>query len=279
MKTWLITGCSSGLGNILARHVLANGDNVVLTARKPEQLQDLAESFPNNTLVEKLDVTNANDISSVMVSVEQRFGGLDVLVNNAGYGLIGAVEEAQPSEYRPLFEVNLFGLIEVTRAALPLLRKSSGGRIVNLSSTLGFLGRAGFGLYSSAKFAVEGLSEALSAEVEPLGLKVIIVEPGAFRTDFLDRSLAVAENQIDAYHETVGQVRSYPDSYNGKQRGNPAKGVDMIIKAVNSDTPPLRLALGADSYANNRGKIERALSDFDNWESQAGEAVWFPDGD
>ena len=158
------------------------------------------------------------------------------------------------------------------------MRKGTGGRIVNLSSTLGFMGRAGFGLYSSAKFAVEGLSEALAAEVEPLGMNVIIVEPGAFRTDFLDRSLAVAETSIDAYADTVGQVRAYPEAFNGNQRGNPEKGVAMIAKAVDSDTPPLRLALGADSYANNRSKIDRALGDFDTWEGDAGEAVWFPEG-
>lgn len=278
MKTWLITGCSSGLGYTLAKHVLTQGDNVVLTARHPEQLQQLSDQFPETSLVAKLDVTESDDISSVMNSTKARFGGLDVLVNNAGYGLIGAVEEAEPAEYRPLFEVNVFGLIEVTRAALPLLRNSKHGRVVNLSSTLGFLGRAGFGLYSAAKFAVEGLSEALLAEVEPLGIKVMIVEPGAFRTNFLDRSLSVAVNQLDVYRDTVGQVRTYPELNNGKQRGNPDKAAEMIIKAVKAEDTPLRLALGADSYANNRGKIERALADFDRWESEAGEAVWFAEG-
>ena len=263
-KTWFITGASSGFGHILARAALERGDKVVLTARDPARLTDLAAVHPGAAQTVALDVTNPDEIRAAISAAISAFGGIDVLANVAGYGLIGAVEECTPEEYRPLFEANLFGLIEVTRAALPSLRERK-GRIVQFSSTLGMLGRPGFGLYSAAKFAVEGLSEALAAEVEPLGMHVIIVEPGAFRTNFLDRSIAVAATSIDAYAETAGAVRTGALANNGHQDGDPAKGVAVILKAVDADTPPLRLALGPDSYRNNRSKITRAAGDYDAW--------------
>ncbi len=263
-KIWFITGTSSGFGRGLAKAVLDRGDKVLLTARNPSSLDDLVAAYPGNALAAALDVTKTDEVRAAVEAAVSAFGGIDVLANVAGYGLIGAVEECTPEEYRPLFEANLFGLIEVTRAALPSLRERK-GRIVQFSSTLGMLGRAGFGLYSAAKFAVEGLSEALAAEVEPLGLHVIIVEPGAFRTDFLDRSIAVAEQSIDAYAETAGAVRAGALANNGHQGGDPAKGVAVILQAVDAETPPLRLALGLDSYRNNRSKIARATGDYDAW--------------
>jgi NAD(P)-dependent dehydrogenase (short-subunit alcohol dehydrogenase family) len=179
-KVWLITGCSSGFGRILAEMALARGDRVIATARKIEPLADLGAGSAGQLLTLALDVTDPASIAAVMAQAEAAFGRVDVLVNNAGFGLVGAVEELQPNEYRPMFETNLFGLIEVTRGALPLMRRHGGARIVNLSSVGGFTGRQGFGLYNASKFAVEGLSEALAEEVAPFGIKVIIVEPGPF---------------------------------------------------------------------------------------------------
>jgi NAD(P)-dependent dehydrogenase (short-subunit alcohol dehydrogenase family) len=267
-RTWLITGCTSGFGRTLARavlskyflnsfEVLSQGDAVAVTARHREMLADLVADYPSQALAIELDVTRSNDPARTVEQVQQHFGGLDVLVNNAGFGLVGAVEETTPQEYRPLFETNVFGLIEMTRAALPLLRLSRRARIVQFSSTLGMCGRAGFGLYSASKFAVEGLSEALAAEVEPLGIAVTIVEPAAFRTDFLGRSIAVAAQQIDAYAQTAGAVRHGITANDGAQPGDPIRGVEVILEAVNAKRPPLRLALGADAYRNNRGKLRR----------------------
>lgn len=268
-RTWLITGCSSGFGRALASAVLKRGDAVVLTARSPDLLADLVSTYPDRAVAISLDVTRDGDPARAVAEALNRFGRLDVLVNNAGFGLIGAVEETTPAEYRPLFETNVFGLIEMTRAALPLLRRSGRARIVQFSSTLGMCGRAGFGLYSASKFAVEGLSEALAAEVEPLGMSVIIVEPGAFRTDFLGRSINLAAQRVDAYAATAGAVRDNVAGNNGIQAGDPARGVEVILKAVDAEQPPLRLALGLDAYRNNRGKIARASGDLDAWAAAA----------
>ncbi|BEU25642.1 oxidoreductase [Paraburkholderia caribensis] len=276
VPTWLITGCSSGFGRTLASAVLARGENVVLTARDTSSLADLVDKYSDHAIAVNLDVTKPGDPARAITQAEETFGSLDVLVNNAGFGLIGAVEETSPDEYRPLFETNVFGLIEMTRAALPALRRSKRARIVQFSSTLGMCGRAGFGLYSASKFAVEGLSEALSAEVEPLGISVTLVEPGAFRTDFLGRSIATAAQRIDAYAETAGAVRAGISRNDGTQAGDPQRGVDVIIRAVDSERPPLRLALGADAYRNNRGKIARAIEDYNSWEAEAVDTAFRP---
>jgi NAD(P)-dependent dehydrogenase (short-subunit alcohol dehydrogenase family) len=265
-KTWLITGCSSGFGRLLGEAALARGDNVMLTARDPQKLHALANQYPETAVAMPLDVTREGDAAAVVREIEKRFGRLDVLVNNAGYGLIGAVEEVTPDEYRALFETNVFGLIETTRAALPLLRTQSGGRIIQFSSTLGICGRAGFGLYSASKFAVEGLSEALAAELQPLGVSVVIVEPGAFRTDFLGRSITVANNRIAAYETTSGVVRDSALQNDGQQPGDPHRAVAVLMSVVDTENPPLRLALGQDSYRNNRGKIARVIADYGEWE-------------
>ena len=178
-KTWLITGCSSGLGKVLAHAVAARGDNLVATARSTDDLGDLAERHPQTLRTVELDVTRQGAAAAAVAAAREAFGGLDVLVNNAGFGFMGAIEEATPDEYRPMFETNVFGLIETTRAALPALRECRGGRIVNVSSGAGIAGAAGYGYYNATKFAVEGLSEALAQELAPLGLRVIIVEPRA----------------------------------------------------------------------------------------------------
>ncbi|MFG1422746.1 oxidoreductase [Roseixanthobacter liquoris] len=268
-RTWLITGCSAGFGRVLAEAALARGDRVMLTARDPGKLADLAARYPETARTAKLDVTHAGDAAAAVAATQAAFGALDVLVNNAGYGFLGAVEEAAPEEYRALFDANVFGLIEMTRAALPLMRQGTGGRIVQFSSNLGLQSRAGYGYYSATKFAVEGLSEALAAELEPLGICVILVEPGAFRTDFLGRSIAFAADRIDAYEATVGAVRTAVPTRAGAQPGDPRRGVAVILQAVDAQKPPLRLALGPDAHRNIRAKLARVATDLDAWEHVA----------
>ena len=268
-KTWLITGCSSGFGKVLAHAVLARGDRLVATARKEEDLGGFAGRGPDVVRTAPLDVTRPGDAAAAAALAEEAFGGLDVLVNNAGYGFMGAVEEATPEEYRPMFETNVFGLIETTRAVLPVLRKRRGGRIVNFSSGAGIAGTAGYGYYNAAKFAVEGLSEALAQEVAPLGLSVIIVEPGPFRTEFLGRSINTARNALPAYADTSGKLRAYRDGNNGKQAGDPEKAVAVILKAVDAEQPPLHLPLGPVAYAIAEKKLAAFRHDMDAWRDAA----------
>ena len=264
-KTWLITGCSSGFGRYLAKAAAARGDNVVATARDTGALRELQEQYSGNVRIATLDVTKPETINAAISWTEETFGRLDVLVNNAGHGFMGAVEETTPDEYRPLFDVNLFGLIETTRAALPLMRRTGGGRIVNLSSAAGILGSAGRGYYNATKFAVEGLSEALAQEVKPMGIRVLIVEPGPFRTEFLGRSIAVARRQIDDYATTAGPARIYRENDNGRQAGDPAKAVDVMMRAIDADDPPLHLPLGPNAHAVAERKLELFRQDIDSW--------------
>lgn len=268
-KTWLITGCSSGLGKHLAAAVLARGDQLVATARNPESLQELVQQFPETARACALDVTRPETAQAAVALAVDAFGGLDVLVNNAGYGMFGAIEEAEPDEYRPMFEVNVFGLIEVTRAALAALRQRPGGRIVNLSSIAGISGSAGSGYYAASKFAVEGLSEALDQEVRPLGLRVIIVEPGPFRTEFLGRSVALAKRRISDYDQSAGLRRVYCENNDGKQAGDPAKAVDVILRAVDSVAPPLHLPLGPVAHAVADRKLASFREEIDAWRQLA----------
>lgn len=273
-KVWLVTGTSSGFGRILAELALARGDRVVATARDPGRLADLTRRFPGQVLPLALDVTDPAAPIAALAEVEAQFGRLDILVNNAGYGLVGAVEELQPSEYRPMFETNLFGLIEMTRAALALMRRTGGGRIVNLSSVGGFTGRAGFGLYNASKFAVEGLSEALAQEVAPFGIKVIIVEPGAFRTEFLGRSIAAGAVRLAEYDGTSGAARDFSEANNGAQPGDPVRGMAVLMKAILSPEPPLRLPLGRDALARIDAKLGAIADDLAAWR-EASEATGF----
>ena len=264
-KTWLITGCSGGFGRHLAEMAAARGDHVVATARNPEALRDLASRFPDTLRVAALDVTDSASIHAAVALTAEVFGRLDVLVNNAGHGFMGAIEEAVPDEYRPLFDVNLFGLIETTRAALPLMRRSSGGRIVNLSSGAGLIGTGGHGYYNATKFAVEGLSEALAQEVAPMGIRVLIVEPGPFRTAFLGRSIAVARQRIEDYSATAGAARAYRDGNDGRQSGDPVKAVAVMMRAIDADDPPLHLPLGPRAHASAERKLAALRKDIDAW--------------
>ncbi len=269
MKTWLITGCSTGLGKRLAAAVASRGDRLVATARDASSLADLADRHPDTVRAVTLDVTRDGDAAAAVAVAEAVFGGLDVLVNNAGYGFMGAIEEAEPSEYRPLFEVNVFGLIETTRAALPLLRRAVGGRIVNLSSGAGLVGMGGHGYYNATKFAVEGLSEALAQEVAPFGIRVIIPEPGPFRTEFLGRSIAVARREIEAYEATGGGARSYRESNDGRQPGDPDKAVAVLLRAVDAQDPPLHLPIGPRAYELAERKLAAFAADVAAWRDVA----------
>lgn len=264
-KVWLITGCSSGFGKLLAQKALARGDNVVITARTVEALDDLAGRYADTALACPLDVTDLASIEAAVAATEARFGRIDILVNNTGFGLIGAVEEVQPDEYRPMFDTNVFGLIDMTRTALPLLRRRGGGRIVNFSSVGGITGRQGFGLYNATKFAVEGLSEALAEEVAPFGVKVIIVEPGAFRTEFLGRSIKVGAVRLPDYESTSGVTRDFSAANNGAQLGDPVRGMDVVMTAILAPEPPLRLPLGKDALQRIAHKFDRLSRELEQW--------------
>lgn len=262
MKTWLITGCSTGFGKRLALAAAKRGDQVVATARNPAALADIAAAHEDRMIALPLDVTDAASAIAAVQKAEDTFGGLDVLVNNAGYGLFGAIEEGTPQEYRPMFEVNVFGLIETTRAALPALRRR-GGTIVNFSSGAGIAGSGGGGYYNAAKFAVEGLSEALSGELAPFGVRVVIVEPGPFRTEFLGRSITIAAREMPEY--AASSRRHYRETNDGRQAGDPDKAVAVILQAVDAEHPPLHLPLGPVAYAIAERKLTAFRQDMDAW--------------
>jgi NAD(P)-dependent dehydrogenase (short-subunit alcohol dehydrogenase family) len=262
MKTWLITGCSSGFGQRLALAAARRGDRVVATARNVDAIATMAAPFGGRMLALPLDVTDAAAARAVVARAVEVFGGFDVLVNNAGYALFGAIEEATPEEYRPMFEVNVFGLIETTRAALPVLRRS-GGTIVAMSSGAGIEGRGGGGYYHAAKFAVEGISEALADELKPFGIRVLIVEPGPFRTDFLGRSIAMAANEMAEY--AASSRRHYRETSDGNQAGDPDKAVAVILRAVDAEHVPLHLPLGPAAHAIAERKLAAFRRDIDAW--------------
>lgn len=262
MKTWLITGCSSGFGQRLALAAAQRGDQVIATARNVKTIGEMAEPFGGRMITLPLDVTDAAAAKASVAKAVETFGGFDVLVNNAGYGLFGAIEEGTPEEYRSMFEVNVFGLIETTRAALPVLRRS-GGTIVNMSSGAGIAGGGGGGYYNAAKFAVEGISEALAGELKPFGIRVLIVEPGPFRTDFLGRSITMAANEMPEY--AASSRTHYRETNNGSQAGDPDKAIAVILQAVDADDAPLHLPLGPIAHSIAERKLASFRSDIDAW--------------
>lgn len=268
-KVWLITGSSTGFGRTLAETVLQQGDRVIATARKPEQLEDLISQYSETAIALKLDVTDKQKIKNTVDNAVAKFGQIDVLVNNAGYGLIGALEEVSDEQIQRNFNTNLFGAIDVIRAVLPVMREQQSGHIINMSAIAGFTNELGFSIYGGAKFALEGVSEALQGEVAPLGIKVTIVEPGPFRTDFIGRSLDRVESPMDAYQDTVGNFLNFLNNIEGKQPGDPQKAAEAIIKVVNSDNPPLRLVLGKYAYTKFRKKLESLTAELDAWEPVA----------
>ncbi|RRN64404.1 oxidoreductase [Caulobacter sp. 602-1] len=269
MRTWFITGASRGFGALIAEKALAAGDAVVATARNPKTVTDrLGE--PPNLLAVPLDVTDETQGHAAAKAAVQRFGRIDVLVNNAGYGLLGAVEEATGAEIEALYRTNVFGLLAVTRAVLPHMRRQRSGRILNLSSVGGLRSAAGFGVYCSTKFAVEGLTEALAAELAPLGIFATAVEPGYFRTDFLDAtSLSVSPAAIADYHATAGAVRTHAAQISHNQPGDPQRLADVLIDFVDVPNPPVRLPLGSDTAAATEAVAAAHLAVLKDWRAVA----------
>ncbi len=253
---WFVTGASTGFGRELARILIGRDYRVVATARDPGKIADLVAGHEGSALALKLDVDEPADIAATVAAAQQKFGRIDVLVNNAGYGYLAAIEEGEDAEIRALFETNVFGLAAMTRAVLPIMRGQGSGTIVNVSSVGGFIGNPGSGYYAATKFAVEGLSESLAKEAAPLGIKVVIVEPGPFRTDWAGRSLRMPSHPNPAYAETAVSRREQVHAGSGAQPGDPARAAEAIIRAVESPNPPLRLPLGADAYERMATEIE-----------------------
>ena len=260
-KVWLITGSSRGLGRALAEAVLESGDVLVATARKPEQLGDLVSRFGNRVRAVALDVTSESAAHDAIAAADASFGRLDVLVNNAGYGDVGSIEDTSLADFRAQIETNLFGVINVTKAAIPLMREQHAGHIIQLSSIGGRIGPTGRAPYAAAKWGVEGFSEVLAKELAPLGIKVTIVEPGGFRTDFAGASTTIREGRPE-YAETVGKVAHFQRDYDGKQPGDPARAAAVIVHLASLGAPPLRLLLGSDAV-NAAEKVDLARLEAD----------------
>jgi NAD(P)-dependent dehydrogenase (short-subunit alcohol dehydrogenase family) len=266
MSTWLITGCSTGLGRALAEAVIGAGHNAVVTARDAATVAGLAESAPERVLAVALDVTKPAQVASAVQQARERFAHIDVLVNNAGYGYRAAVEEGGDADVRALFETHFFGTVAMIKAVLPDMRARRRGAIVNISSIGAQLTPVGSGYYSAAKAAIEGMSGSLRGELAPLGISVTIVEPGAFRTDFAGRALIQSATVIDDYAATAGQRRKENDTMHGNQPGDPAKAGDAIIAAVESPEPPAFLLLGPDALAAYRYVADARAGEIRNWE-------------
>jgi NAD(P)-dependent dehydrogenase (short-subunit alcohol dehydrogenase family) len=263
-KVWLITGANSGFGRAITEAAVAAGDVVVATARRPETLDDLVAAYPDQVEALRLDVTDAAAIEAAVRDVAGRHGRIDVLVNNAGRSHVGAAEETTDAELRSLFEVHVFGPAALTRAVLPHMRERRSGAIVQLSSVGGRMSFAGFAAYSATKFALEGMSEALADEVRPLGIKVLIVEPGSFRTGLFASISASA--QIEDYAATVGPTRQMAKTGDGTQPGDPAKAAAAIIAALDDADTPLHLALGDDSVDAILASLDKVRADITTWE-------------
>ena len=264
---WLITGCSTGFGRELAKLVLERGWRAVVTARDASKVADIAEGHADRTLVLPLDVTERAQIDAAVAQAKERFGRIDVLVNNAGYGYLAAIEEGEDAAVREMFEANVFGLVDITKAVLPVMRKQRSGLIVNVSSIGGLTSFAATGYYHGTKYAVEGISESLATEVKPLGIDVLIVEPGPFRTNWAGPSIKQSATQIDDYNATAGERRKQTAARSGNQAGDPVRAAQAIIDAALSDTPPLRLLLGKTALELARKKLDLLRTDFDNWEA------------
>jgi len=262
---WFITGCSTGFGRELAQSVLRRGWRAVVTARDATRVQDLTADHEDQALALSLDVTRNDQIEAAVKQAEERFGAIDILVNNAGYGYQSAIEEGTDAEIRDQFETNVFGLAAMTRAVLPGMRSRRRGHIVNISSQAGFIGFEGSGYYAATKHAVEGLSDSLSREVGPLGIKVICVEPGPFRTDWAGRSLKQRRPAIADYQKTVGARLETTASYSGRQPGDPVRAAQAIIAAVESENPPKHLVLGAVALDGIRNKLTETLAEIEAW--------------
>jgi len=265
-RIWLITGVSGGLGRALAKEAAMQGEIVYGTLRKPEQISAFNELVPGKTFGIQLDVNNHGQIKSVIEQIIAQSGRLDVLVNNAGYGLFGAIEELSMEEARMQMETNFFAVLAMTQAVLPVMRKQKSGHILQISSMSGLRANSGTGLYNASKFAIEGMSEALALELQPLNIRLTLVEPGPFRTDWAGTSSVSAKNKIEDYELSSGARLRLLQSTSGKQPGDPAKAAKAILLAVNSEHPPLRLILGKVALDAVRDKFRTVEEEFSKWE-------------
>ncbi len=266
-RVWFITGASRGLGALIAKAALADGNAVIAAGRNVAAIAERLGDSPG-LLPVALDVTNEAQAKAAVEAVVEKFGRIDVLVNNAGFGLLGAIEESSDADVRRMYDTNVFGLLNITRAVLPVMRTQRAGHIINMSSLGGYRSAAGFGAYCSTKFAVEGLTEALRAELKPLGIHATVVEPGYFRTDFLDASsLVVAREVIADYDETSGNVRRIAANMNHNQPGDPAKLATALVELVDSQTPPLRLPLGTDALKAIAEKNAYVTQETETWKA------------
>ena len=275
MARWLITGCSTGFGREIARAVLAAGHSAVVTARRSEAVQDFADEFGERALAVALDVTDADQIADAVSAAEKEFGGVDVLVNNAGHGYLSAVEEGEDAEVRKLFDVNYFGAVNMIKAVLPAMRARGSGHIVNISSMTGLVANPPNAYYSSTKFALEAVTEALATEVRPLGIKVTAIEPGAFRTDWATRSMKESTTPIADYADVAARkdlIKQFADHL----PGDPRKVADAVLMVTQLDDPPLRLLLGRDVLKAMRDKIAATTASIEEWKSVTKD-VNFPD--
>ena len=263
---WLITGCSKGLGQALARQALASGYQVVATARRLSDLDDLVGTHGDALLAVELDVTQPDQVKAAVAEAEERFGRVDVLVNNAGYGYFAAIEEGEDADVRAMFETDVFGPVNLIKAALPGMRARRGGHIVNISSIGGYVTFPAVGYYHMAKFALEGLSDTLAKELAPFGIGVTVVAPGAFRTDFRGPSGKQSATRIDDYAATAGRARDSVLVGHGTQRGDPMRGAQAIITALKADRPPVHLIIGGDGLDQVRKQFAELQRDFDTWE-------------
>lgn len=275
MPTWLITGCSTGLGRALAEAVLQRGYNAVVTARDAATVHDLAKSYPDTALALPLDVTQQGQVIQAVRQAQDRFGRVDVLVNNAGYGYRAAVEEGNDTDVQELFATNFFGAVAMIKAVLPGMRDRRAGAIVNISSIGARVSPPGSGYYSAAKAALEGMSASLRKEVGPLGITAMVVEPGGFRTDFAGRSLRQSPAAIADYADTAGKRRKENDTVHGTQAGDPARAAQAILTAVEAPVPPSLLLLGQDALSGFRGVLDAQRAEADEWE-QTSLSTGFP---
>ncbi len=266
-KVWFITGCSTGFGRELAKEVLKDGYKAVVTSREVNDVQDIVDAYPENAMAVKLDVTNAGEIEMAVGKALQHFGHIDVLVNNAGIGYFGAIEESEEDQVRRMFEINFWGLAAVTKAVLPGMRAQRSGHILNVASIGGLVGFPAVGFYNATKFAVDGYSDALSKEVAPLGIKVTVICPSGFRTDWAGRSANNSKIVIDDYKATAEANKSNIRGYSGKQPGDPVKAAKAMVKVVETENPPLHLLLGVAALKGARNKLEVLRKDFDAWEA------------
>jgi len=267
MGRWLITGCSTGIGREIARAALEAGHSVAVTARNVDAVADFVDQFGDRALALPLDVTDHDQITAAVGSVEKTFGGIDVLVNNAGYGYMAAVEEGEDAEVRKLFDTNYFGVVDTLKAVLPAMRARRSGHVINISSMTGLVANPPNAYYSSTKFALEALTEALAKEVGPLGIKVTAIEPGAFRTDWAARSMQESSTPIGDYDDNVGARKTLIKQFADHLPGDPRKVAEAVLMVAGLDEPPLRLLLGRDVLAAVREKIADLTASIDHWES------------